>query len=50
MLTGKLVRVRYGGDRIIPQYLDTSDPTWLEVAERLLEVFRTQDGRTVSSR
>src|SRR5713101_8205258 len=46
MLTGKLVRVRYGRDRIIPQYLDTSEPTWLAVAERLLEVFRTQDGRT----
>ena len=46
MLTGKLVRVRYGRDRIIPQYLDPSDPTWLEVAERLLELFRTQDGRT----
>lgn len=46
MLTGKLVRVRYARDRIIPQYLDTSDQAWLEVAERLLEIFRTQDGRT----
>jgi predicted nuclease of restriction endonuclease-like RecB superfamily len=46
MLGGKLVRVRYARDRIIPQYVETSDPTWLEVAERLLEVFRTQNGRT----
>jgi predicted nuclease of restriction endonuclease-like RecB superfamily len=46
MLTGKLVRVRYARDRIIPHYLDSSDPTWLEVAERLLEIFRRQDGRT----
>src|SRR5438132_13849485 len=46
MLTGKLVRVRYGRERILPQYLDASDPTWLEVAERLLEIFRTQQGRT----
>src|SRR5260370_669613 len=46
MLTGKLVRVRYGRDHIIPRYLDPSDATWLEAAERLLEVFRAQDGRT----
>src|SRR5438128_891395 len=46
MLTGKLVRVRYARDRIIPQYLDTSDSTWLEMAERLLEIFRTQEGRS----
>src|SRR5579871_1347604 len=46
MLTGKLVRVRFARNRIIPHYLDASDPTWLAVAERLLEVFRTQQGRT----
>src|SRR5438270_6385509 len=46
MLTGKLVRVRYGRDRVIPHYLDPSEPTWLGVAERLLELFRAQDGRT----
>jgi predicted nuclease of restriction endonuclease-like RecB superfamily len=49
MLTGKLVRVRYARDRIIPHYLDCSDRTWLEVAERLLEIFRRQDGRTRGS-
>jgi predicted nuclease of restriction endonuclease-like RecB superfamily len=47
MLTGKLVRVRYlRGDRIIPYYIDVNDPTWLEVAERLLGVFRSAEGRT----
>jgi predicted nuclease of restriction endonuclease-like RecB superfamily len=46
MLTGKLVRVRYARDRVIPQYLDASDPTWLEAADRLLDLFRVQGGRT----
>jgi uncharacterized protein len=46
MLTGKLVRVRYARDRIVPHYLNTADPGWLEAAERLLELFRGQDGRT----
>ncbi len=46
MLTGKMVRVRYTRDRIVPTYLDVNDPTWHEVAERLLDLFRTQEGRT----
>jgi predicted nuclease of restriction endonuclease-like RecB superfamily len=46
MITGKLVRVRYGRERILPCYLDVADPAWLEVAERLLELFRGQGGRT----
>jgi predicted nuclease of restriction endonuclease-like RecB superfamily len=46
MLTGKLVRVRYARDRIVPHYLNTAEPGWLEVAERLLELFRGQNGRT----
>jgi predicted nuclease of restriction endonuclease-like RecB superfamily len=46
MLTGKLVRVRYARDRIVPHYLDTDDAGWREVAERLLEMFRGQDGTT----
>src|SRR5204863_2656258 len=33
-------------DRVIPQYLDASDRNWLEAADRLLELFRTQQGRT----
>lgn len=46
MLTGKLVRVRYARDRIVPSYLDTSDEEWQETAERLLTLFRGQTGRT----
>jgi predicted nuclease of restriction endonuclease-like RecB superfamily len=46
MLTGKMVRVRYARDRILPHYLNAQDPAWLEVAERLLELFRGQEGRT----
>ncbi len=45
MLTGRLVRVRHGRDRVIPCFLDTADTLWLEVAERLLELFRAQEGR-----
>jgi predicted nuclease of restriction endonuclease-like RecB superfamily len=46
MLTGKMVRVRYARDRILPCYLDVTDPTWQAVAERLLDLFRAQTGRT----
>jgi predicted nuclease of restriction endonuclease-like RecB superfamily len=46
MLTGKLVRVRYARDRIVPCYVHAGDPLWLEVAERLREVFRDAQGRT----
>jgi predicted nuclease of restriction endonuclease-like RecB superfamily len=46
MLTGKLVRVRYARDRILPYYLDVRDEGWREVAERLLELFRGQAGKT----
>src|SRR5262249_26890501 len=45
-LTGKMVAVRYARDRIIPRYLDVNDPGWREVAERLLALFRGQEGRT----
>ncbi len=46
MLTGKLLRVRYARNRIVPSYIDADDVTWLAVAERLLELFRAQEGRT----
>jgi predicted nuclease of restriction endonuclease-like RecB superfamily len=46
MLTGRLACVRYARDRIVPAYLDVDDPGWREVAERLLELFRGQAGRT----
>jgi predicted nuclease of restriction endonuclease-like RecB superfamily len=46
MLTGNLVRVRFSRDRIIPRYIDPDDESWRGAAERLLELFRTQVGRT----
>lgn len=46
MLTGKQVRVRFARDHIVPQYLDTDDPQWLDVAGQLLEVFRGRAGAT----
>jgi len=46
MLTGKLVRVRYARERIVPTYLDTTDSAWLGVAEALLQLFRGQEGCT----
>src|SRR5919202_3175409 len=46
MLTGKHLRVRYARDRVLPRYLDPAEAGWLETAERLLEVFRGQVGRT----
>jgi predicted nuclease of restriction endonuclease-like RecB superfamily len=41
-----MVSVRYARDRIIPRYIDVSDPGWREVAERFLTLFRGQEGRT----
>src|SRR5262249_19093184 len=46
MLTGKLLRVRYARDRIIPCYLDVKETGWIEVVERLLEMLRTEKQRT----
>src|SRR5262245_32740880 len=46
MLTGKMVRVRHGRDRLLPIYLDVHDPDWLAVAERLLELFREHQGHS----
>jgi predicted nuclease of restriction endonuclease-like RecB superfamily len=46
MLTGRLVRVRYARQRIVPGYVDAAAPEWQEVAERLLELFRGQEGQS----
>ena len=46
MLTGKQVRVRYARDKIVPHYLDPADATWLEVADRLIELFRGAERKT----
>jgi predicted nuclease of restriction endonuclease-like RecB superfamily len=46
MLTGKQIRIRLGRDRVLPQYLDQADPSWLEIAERLLALYRGREGAT----
>lgn len=46
MLTGPLVRVRTAKQRVIPLYLDPEDPSWLDVAESLLLIFRDGVGMT----
>jgi predicted nuclease of restriction endonuclease-like RecB superfamily len=46
MLTGNLVRVRYAKQRIVPYYIDAADSDWLAAGERLLDLFRGQEGRT----
>jgi len=48
MLTGRLVRVRHARDRLIPSYIEAGAPEWQEVAERLLTLFRGQEGRSRS--
>src|SRR4051812_34251986 len=46
MLTGKLVRVRYSKNRLIPAYIDVTDHEWRETAEHLLELFRELRGKS----
>jgi predicted nuclease of restriction endonuclease-like RecB superfamily len=41
-----MVCVRFRRDRIVPCYLDVADGANLEMAERLLEIFRSQAGTT----
>lgn len=46
MLSGNLVRVRTSKMKIIPMYLNRESAEWLDVAESLLEIFRTGEGMT----
>lgn len=46
MLTGKMVRVKFARDRILPYYLDTENADRLELAQQLIEIFRSQEGCT----
>ena len=46
MLTGNLVRVRYSKSKVIPMYLDPTNPDLLETAENLLLIFRDGVGRS----
>lgn len=45
MLTGKMLRVRYARERILPYYLDLQDSNWNEVAEHMLEIYRHGEGQ-----
>jgi predicted nuclease of restriction endonuclease-like RecB superfamily len=46
MLTGKLVRVRYAKNRLIPQYVDSGNAALRALAEQLLASYRASAGRT----
>ena len=46
MLTGKLVRIRYARNRIIPHYLPVDDPELQETAQRMIDLFRGQEGKS----
>src|SRR4051794_15745366 len=46
MLTGKLVRVRYAKNKLVPQYVDPGNEALLALAEQLLLAYRGSPGRT----
>jgi predicted nuclease of restriction endonuclease-like RecB superfamily len=46
MLTGKMVRARLQGNRVVALYLDVKKPELIETADRLLDIFRSQQGRS----
>src|SRR5580698_4487398 len=46
MLTGKLVRVRYARNKLVPLYVEASDPGLQAFAEQILLVYRSSVGRT----
>src|SRR5262245_17344027 len=46
MLTGNMVRVRYARDQVIPLYLDVNDAQALQIAEQLLDIFRTSNHKS----
>jgi len=46
MLSSNQVRVRRSKNRLHAQYIRESDPEWQDVAERLLDLFRTSIGCT----
>ena len=46
MLTGKLVRVRHARNKLVPLYLDPAHEGWRGLADQLLFVYRSAEGRT----
>jgi predicted nuclease of restriction endonuclease-like RecB superfamily len=46
MLTGPLVRVRYARNRVVPYFIDATNPEWHEVGEQLRQLFLQHQGKT----
>src|SRR6185369_15203627 len=46
MLTGKLVRVRYAKNKLVPLYVEPGDQSLLALTEQLLFAYRSAPGRT----
>ena len=46
MLTGKMVRIRYARDRLVPLYLDVRNPQWHDVGEQLIALFNAMIGQS----
>ncbi len=46
MLTKDLIRCRLDRDRVRPRFVDPADPALLDLAERLLQVYRTRPAPT----
>lgn len=46
MLTGKLVRVRFAKNKLVPQYVEPNNPGLLALAEQLVLAYRAAPGRT----
>src|SRR5262245_32360763 len=46
MLTGKLVRVRFAKNKLVPLYIEPGDSSLVALAEQLLFAYRSAPGRT----
>src|ERR1043166_547074 len=46
MLTGKLVRVRYARNKLIPLYVEPAETGLIDLAEQMLLAYRNSPGRT----
>jgi uncharacterized protein len=46
MLTGKMVRVRYARDRLIPAYINVEDSAAVQLAEQLITLFGAMVGQS----
>ena len=46
MLTKDLLRVRFAGNYVKPQFIKTNDPALLELARNLLSIYQLSAGKT----